>query len=186
MGNNNNNNNNNNKIAGAEGPEHQHEDVVPTTTTTSNTGAAASTTTTTSTTSTASTTVAVVNIASIASFVSFPIAATYSASKAATHSLTQAQRRELGNEALVVGVYPGPIDTDMAENIPMDKTPPSMVAKSIVDALLSGQEDVYPDKMAMELHNGWQSDAKAVENMMAQQSSSSPPPPAQPQQAVTA
>merc|ERR1712137_791733 len=40
---------------------------------------------------------AVVNISSIASYVNFPLAATYSASKAASHSLTQAQRRELAS-----------------------------------------------------------------------------------------
>ena len=50
---------------------------------------------------------AVVNINSIASLVNFPVAGTYSASKTATHSLTQPQRRDLP-KSLVVGVYPGP------------------------------------------------------------------------------
>src|SRR5690606_30803597 len=53
---------------------------------------------------------AIVNINSIASLVNFPLGGTYSASKAASHSLTQAQRREFSG-TLVVGVYPGPIDT---------------------------------------------------------------------------
>jgi NAD(P)-dependent dehydrogenase (short-subunit alcohol dehydrogenase family) len=110
----------------------------------------------------------VVNVASIASLVSFPIAATYSASKAATHSLTQAQRRDLGQKTLVVGVYPGPIDTDMAEDIPMEKTQPSEVGIAVVEALKKGVEDVFPDAMAAQLHEGWRSDAKAVEQMMAQ------------------
>lgn len=110
---------------------------------------------------------AVVNIASIASFVNFPIGATYSASKAATHSLTQAQRRDVGDKTLVVGVYPGPIDTSMAEGLPFEKTAPSAVADRVMDALSGGEEDVFPDKMAVELHEGWQSDAKSVERMMA-------------------
>ncbi len=110
---------------------------------------------------------AVVNVASIASFVNFNVAGTYSASKAAIHSLTQAQRRDFGHETLVVGVYPGPIDTDMADGLPFDKTPPSAVATAIVDALLTGKEDVFPDGMAVQLHNGWQADAKAMEVMMA-------------------
>jgi NAD(P)-dependent dehydrogenase (short-subunit alcohol dehydrogenase family) len=54
---------------------------------------------------------AIVNINSIVSFVNFPSAAgTYSASKEASHSLIQAQRREFAPfKTLVIGVYPGPI-----------------------------------------------------------------------------
>ena len=111
---------------------------------------------------------AVVNINSIASLVNFPIAATYSASKAAAHSLTQAQRRDLP-DSLVVGVYPGPIDTAMADDLPegMEKESPSVVAKGLVDALRNGTEDVFPDTMAAQLYEGWKADAKAVERMMA-------------------
>ena len=110
---------------------------------------------------------AVVNVNSIASLINFPVAATYSASKAATHSLTQAQRRELPN-TLVVGVYPGPIDTDMAEKIDMDKVSASVVADRVVEALLHGTEDVFPDPMSEQLIEGWKMDAKAVERQMAQ------------------
>jgi NAD(P)-dependent dehydrogenase (short-subunit alcohol dehydrogenase family) len=110
---------------------------------------------------------AVVNVNSIASLVNFPIAGPYSASKAAAHSLTQAQRRDM-SKSLVVGVYPGPIDTAMAEEFDLDKTPPSVVAQAVVDALKDGTEDVYPDPMAVQLHEGWQADAKAVEQQMAQ------------------
>ena len=109
----------------------------------------------------------VVNIASIASLVNFPAGGTYSASKAATHSLTQAQRRDLPG-SLVIGVYPGPIDTEMAENLPFDKTPPSVVANSVVEALKKGQEDVFPDAMASSLYDGWKVDAKMIERTMAQ------------------
>lgn len=110
---------------------------------------------------------AIVNVASIASLVNFPAGGTYSASKAAMHSLTQAQRRDLAG-SLVIGVYPGPIDTAMAEDLPFEKTPPSAVAKAILDAFQTGTEDVFPDNMAVQLHQGWQSDAKALETQMAQ------------------
>lgn len=109
---------------------------------------------------------AVVNIISIASLVNFPLGGTYSASKAAIHSLTQAQRREL-SDSLVVGVYPGPIDTTMAEEIPFDKTPPSAVGEAIVAALSQGQEDVFPDPMSVQMYKGWKQDAKAMERQMA-------------------
>jgi short-subunit dehydrogenase len=111
---------------------------------------------------------AIVNINSIASLLSFPLAPTYSASKAAAHSVTMAQRRELAEQkTLVVGVYPGPIDTDMAENVPMDKAPPSQVADAIVAALRSGQEDVFPDATSIDLAKQVQADAKAVERYFA-------------------
>ena len=109
---------------------------------------------------------AVVNINSIASLVNFPVAGTYSASKAAAHSLTQAQRRDLPN-SLVVGVYPGPIDTAMAEELPFDKTPPSAVAEAVITALKKGEEDVFPDGMANHLFDNWKTDAKSVEREMA-------------------
>ena len=110
---------------------------------------------------------AIVNLNSITSLVNFPGAATYSASKAASHSLTQAQRRDLPN-SLVIGVYPGPIDTDLAVNLPFDKEPPSAVAEAIIDALKNGTEDIYPDAMASQVHDGWKTDAKALENQMTQ------------------
>ena len=109
---------------------------------------------------------AVVNVASIAALVNFPIGGLYSASKAAAHSLTQAQRRELST-SLVIGVYPGPIDTAMAEGLPFDKTPPNAVGDAVIKALKEGQEDVFPDAMAQNLHEGWKQDAKALEQQMA-------------------
>ena len=105
---------------------------------------------------------AVVNVASIASYVNFPLGGTYSASKAALHSLTAAQRRDLKN-SLVIGVYPGPIDTDMARDIPMEKTTPSTVAQAVMDALKTGTEEVFPDPMAVYLYEGWKADANATQ-----------------------
>jgi NAD(P)-dependent dehydrogenase (short-subunit alcohol dehydrogenase family) len=110
---------------------------------------------------------AVVNLNSISSLVNFPGVATYSASKAASHSLTQAQRRDFP-KSLVIGVYAGPIDTDLAVNLPFDKETPSVVAEAIIDALKNGTEDIYPDAMARQLLEGWKADAKALENKMTQ------------------
>lgn len=112
---------------------------------------------------------ALVNINSIVSFVNFPAGGSYSASKAASHSITQAQRRDLPN-TFVVGVYPGIIDTAMAEHVDegIAKTPPSAVAKAIMDALDDGTEDVFPDPMAVQLHDGWKADAKGMEKYMAE------------------
>jgi short-subunit dehydrogenase len=109
---------------------------------------------------------ALVNINSIASFVNFPVCGTYSASKAAVHSLTQAQRRDLSN-SLVVGVYPGPIDTDMGKDVPMEKVSPSFVADALLLALAEGKEDILPDPTAQGIFEGWKADAKGMEQNMA-------------------
>lgn len=111
---------------------------------------------------------ALVNINSITSFVNFAIFGTYSASKAASHSLTQAQRRDLKN-TLVIGVYPGPIDTDALDGVDGPKETPSMVADAIIDALEHGVEDVFPDTMAKDMYKQYQVDAKGLEKIMAAQ-----------------
>ncbi|WP_193179543.1 SDR family oxidoreductase [Nisaea sediminum] len=107
---------------------------------------------------------AIVNLASIVSHVSFPALGSYSASKAAAHSLTQGIRGELKAQGThVLGVYPGPVDTDMGAAVEMEKTPPAVVAKAVLDALEAGEEDVYPDPTAQHLHRSLMEDAKAVE-----------------------
>ena len=52
-------------------------------------------------------------------------------------------------------------------DLPMEKTSPTAVADAIVDALKNGTEDVFPDAMAQQLHQGWKADAKALELQMA-------------------
>lgn len=106
----------------------------------------------------------IVNLASIASHVNFPVLGSYSASKAAVHSLTQGVRAELAAQGtLVVGVYPGPVDTDMAANMPMDKTAPNEVARNVLRAVEASEEEVYPDPVSAEMHSGLLADPKAVE-----------------------
>ncbi|HTV00083.1 MAG TPA: SDR family oxidoreductase [Luteitalea sp.] len=95
---------------------------------------------------------AVANVASVVSFVSFPLAATYSASKAATHSITQWTRQALRDQGTyVAGVYPGPIDTDMAADIPLEKTSARDAAHAILDGLSRGDEDILPDPTAKQM-----------------------------------
>lgn len=111
---------------------------------------------------------ALVNILSISALCSFAFAPGYSASKAAGHSLTQALRAELAKQdTLVIGVYPGPIDTDMAKNLPFDKASPESVATQVFEALAEGEEDVFPDPFALEFVKQLRIDAKAVEKANA-------------------
>ena len=69
---------------------------------------------------------ALVNVLSVLSFMSMPQGATYSASKAAAWSLTNALRIELRRQGtLVVAVHAGFIDTDMAAGVSAEKISPN-------------------------------------------------------------
>ncbi len=111
----------------------------------------------------------IVNIASIASLVSFPVLGSYSASKAAVHSLTQAIRSDLADQKTkVFGVYPGPVDTDMAAGVEMDKIAPADLVRNVFHDIKDGVEDIYPDPTAQELWSGLRADPKAVEKQIGQ------------------
>ena len=107
---------------------------------------------------------AVANVISVSGLSNFPPAATYSASKAAARSLTQGMRAELTPQGVAVfGVYPGPIDTDMAAGIDMEKETPANVAVRVFDGMESGVEDITTDAFADEFARNVRADAKAVE-----------------------
>lgn len=111
---------------------------------------------------------AIVNMSSILGQVNIPLLGSYCAAKAAVHSLTQGVRAELVAQGTqVVGVYPGPVDTDMGTLFPMDKAAPSAVVKAVLDGLEKGEEDIFPDPASKQLHAGLLGDPKAVEKRMA-------------------
>lgn len=107
---------------------------------------------------------ALVQLNSVASMKSFPGVATYSASKAASYSITQDLRQELGrNGVSVVSVHPGPIDTDMAVKAGFDfGSPPSAVSESIVAALANGDFHLFPDDFAKQIGTAFHSYAQDV------------------------
>lgn len=111
---------------------------------------------------------AIVNLLSIVSVVSVPVYGSYSASKAALHSLTQGIRAELAEQGThVVGVFPGPVDTDMAEGVPMDKVAPSEIAHASLQAVEKQIEDVYPDPVSQNVFATLQAPLKALEQQFA-------------------
>jgi NAD(P)-dependent dehydrogenase (short-subunit alcohol dehydrogenase family) len=110
---------------------------------------------------------ALLNVSSVAGLVALPVLATYSASKAAVHSLTQATRMMLTPQGtFVAGVYPGPIDTDMARDIPMEKTSPAEAALAILDGLEAGNEEIFPDRMSQQLGQLFLHNPKALERQI--------------------
>jgi NAD(P)-dependent dehydrogenase (short-subunit alcohol dehydrogenase family) len=111
---------------------------------------------------------AIVNIGSAAGLTSIPFIPTYSASKAALHSLTQAARVLLGAQGTsVFGVYPGPVDTDMSRELTLPKTSARDVASAILDGLEAGQEDIFPDPFSVNFGRRFGSSPKASEREMA-------------------
>jgi len=109
-----------------------------------------------------------VSVGSAAGLTNVPMFPTYSASKAALHSLTQCARLLLGAQGTsVFGVYPGPVDTDMVRELAMPKAPAREVANAILDAVESGQEDIFPDSFSREFGRQFESSPKASERHVA-------------------
>jgi short-subunit dehydrogenase len=111
---------------------------------------------------------AIANIISIGGLSPFPLCATYSASKAAAHSLTQSVRAELMPHGVsVFGIYPGPIDTDMADGVDLVKETPASAAARIFDGIEQGIEDITTDDFADNFVKKLRLNAKAVEKDIA-------------------
>ncbi len=111
---------------------------------------------------------AIVNIISVSGFGNMPALGTYSVSKAAVHSVTQGMRGQLsGKNTLVVGVYPGPMDTEMVDGWDLDKANTTAVAKEILDGVENGKEDIFPDPMSKQVGSLFLTAPKRVEQNFA-------------------
>lgn len=92
---------------------------------------------------------AVINVSSIVGISNMASVGTYSVSKAALHSSTQGFRADFEQYGIqVIGVYPGPVDTRMAENFDMEKPESGIVARATFAALRRGEVEVFPDPFA--------------------------------------
>jgi NAD(P)-dependent dehydrogenase (short-subunit alcohol dehydrogenase family) len=98
-----------------------------------------------------------------------PHVSTYSASKAASYSLTQSLRMSFKNRGVtVLSVHPGPIATDMIAAAGLGSSKPeapTQVADAIVEAIQSDDDDVfhiYPDSKSQALGRVYQNFAKTV------------------------
>ncbi|MDX1931262.1 MAG: SDR family oxidoreductase [Capsulimonadales bacterium] len=111
---------------------------------------------------------AIVNVLSVVSLASMPALGGYSASKAAAHSLTLGLRGELAARGIAVyGVYPGPVDTDMAKGLDLPKTSAEEVARAILAGVESGHAYILPDPMSQQVYEGWRTDHRTVEAQFA-------------------
>ena len=109
-----------------------------------------------------------VNLLSIYALANFPPHGTYSASKAAAHSLAQCLRAEMRPAGVrVVNIYPGPIEDEWNQSLPPPKLAPAAVASAIVKALQDGVEDVFPGDVAQEWLARWRDNPKALERELS-------------------
>jgi NAD(P)-dependent dehydrogenase (short-subunit alcohol dehydrogenase family) len=107
---------------------------------------------------------AIANLLSISAFAGEPPRGAYSASKAALYSATQSLRAELRPRGISVhGVFPGPVETEMARDVDAPKTAPEVVARNLFAAIAAGVDDILPDDAAMSIGALWRRDPKAVE-----------------------
>jgi len=112
--------------------------------------------------------VAWVNVLSIYALSNFAAHGTYSASKAAALSLSQALRKEMQAAGVrVVNVFPGPVDDEWNQPLPPPKLTADALAGAIVRALESGVEDVYPGDVAQEWFERWRENPKILERELA-------------------
>ncbi len=109
-----------------------------------------------------------VNLLSIYALSNFPPHGTFSASKAAAHSLAQCLRAEMRPAGIrVINVFPGPIDDEWNQQMPPPKLAPASLASAVVKALRDGIEDVYPGDVAQEWLERWRDNPKVLERELA-------------------
>lgn len=110
----------------------------------------------------------IANVISVVGLGAAPSLAGYSASKAALHSATQSARADLRARGIaVLGIYPGPIDTDLARDIPLAKATPETAAARIVAGIAARDTYIFTDPVADRIGELWRGDARAVEAALA-------------------
>jgi NAD(P)-dependent dehydrogenase (short-subunit alcohol dehydrogenase family) len=110
----------------------------------------------------------IVNMLSMVSLVNIPRMATYSASKAAAYSLTQAIRAELKPSGIhVCAMLPSATDTPMTSHLSIPKLKPATVADAVIAAIQDGVEDAHEGLIHGDIYQMLRTDPKAVERQMA-------------------
>ena len=98
---------------------------------------------------------AILNVLSVASWISSPLLATYGATKSAAWSLTNGLRHELRAQGTqVLGMHMGFVDTDLTRGFDMPKTTPEDVVKRALDALEAGADEVLADEITQQVKRG--------------------------------
>ena len=105
-----------------------------------------------------------VNLLSVFALANFPTRGTFSASMAAAASLSEYLRAEMRPAGVrVINVFPGPIDDDSNQSLPLPKLPAAALAQAVVAALSDAVEDVFPGDFAQEWLARWEESRKVLE-----------------------
>jgi NAD(P)-dependent dehydrogenase (short-subunit alcohol dehydrogenase family) len=106
---------------------------------------------------------AFINMLSVVSWVASPRLATYSASKSAAWSFTNAARIELKQQSTqVLAVHVGFVDTDLTAGLDAPKVSPATVANSALDALEAGDPEALVDDVSRAVKAGLSDDQHAL------------------------
>jgi NAD(P)-dependent dehydrogenase (short-subunit alcohol dehydrogenase family) len=98
---------------------------------------------------------AILNVLSALSWISYPGAGGYSASKAAAWSLTDALRLELAAQGTqVVGLHMGAVDTDMGASFTVAKAAPEDIVAAALAGIEEGVDEVLADVVAPQVKSG--------------------------------
>jgi NAD(P)-dependent dehydrogenase (short-subunit alcohol dehydrogenase family) len=112
---------------------------------------------------------AILNVLSVASWITSPLMATYCASKAAEEVLTDAIRMQLRSQRThVAGVYSGYIDTDMSAHVMQPKASPSQIVERSLAGLESGAERIFADDSAVYVDEMVRTDRAALDAQLSQ------------------
>jgi NAD(P)-dependent dehydrogenase (short-subunit alcohol dehydrogenase family) len=102
---------------------------------------------------------AILNVLSIASWISSPLLAVYGSTKSAAWSLTNGLRHELrAQKTQVLGMHMGFVDTDLTRGLDMPKSPADVVVRRALDALEAGAEEVLADEVTQQVKRGLSAD----------------------------
>ena len=98
---------------------------------------------------------ALLNVASIASWISSPLLASYAVSKSALWSLSNGLRNDLRAQGTqVTTLHMGFVDTDLTQGIEMPKSTPEAIVEQALAALEAGASEVLADDMTRQVKRG--------------------------------
>jgi NAD(P)-dependent dehydrogenase (short-subunit alcohol dehydrogenase family) len=111
----------------------------------------------------------VLNVHSVLSWLA--LSGSYSATKAALWSMTNALRLDLGPRGVgVTGLHVGYVDTDMAAAVDAPKSSPAEVVRQALDGVEAGFHEVLADEVSRDVKRGLAADVSALYPQLAAQS----------------
>lgn len=98
---------------------------------------------------------ALLNVASVATWISNPLLANYAVSKAAVWSLSNGLRNDLrAQNTQVLTLHMGFVDTDLTRGVEMPKATPEAIVAQALDALEAGAQEVLADELTRQVKRG--------------------------------